>query len=102
MTSLEDRDHGAHRRAPSRPRALMTDPGLPTLALFNGPLMAHVISVTGPAVVASHRELGRHSVIPEPDKVIQVCTAQAPRAGIFHDEEPSDPPHLTHVRSRRE
>jgi hypothetical protein len=51
MTSLEDRDHGAHRRAPSRPRALMTDPGLPTLALFNGPLMAHVISVTGPAVV---------------------------------------------------
>jgi hypothetical protein len=41
-------------------------------------------------------------VIPEPDKVIQVCTAQALRAGIFHDEEPSDPPHLTHVRSRRE
>jgi hypothetical protein len=41
-------------------------------------------------------------VIPETDKVIQVCTAQAPRAGIFHDEEPSDPPHLTHVRSRRE
>jgi hypothetical protein len=47
MTSLEDRDHGAHRRAPSRPRALMTDPGLPTLALFNGLLMAHVSSVTG-------------------------------------------------------
>jgi hypothetical protein len=30
-------------------------------------------------------------VIPEPDKVIQVCTAQAFWAGIFHDQEPSDP-----------
>jgi hypothetical protein len=30
-------------------------------------------------------------VIPEPDKVIQVCTAHALRAGIFHDQEPSDP-----------
>jgi hypothetical protein len=41
----------------------------------------------------SHRteELGRHPVIPEPDEVIQVCTAQALRAGIFHDQEPSDP-----------
>ena len=38
-------------------------------------------------------------MIPEPDKVIQVCTALALRAGIFHDEEPSDPPHLTHVAS---
>jgi hypothetical protein len=40
MASLEGRDHGACRRTPSRPRALMTDPGLPTLAVLNGPLMA--------------------------------------------------------------
>jgi hypothetical protein len=40
MTSLEGRDHCACRRAPSRPCALMTDLGLPTLAVLNVPLMA--------------------------------------------------------------
>ena len=40
MTSLEGRDHCACRRAPSSPRVLMTDLGLPTLAVLNGPLMA--------------------------------------------------------------
>jgi hypothetical protein len=39
MASLEGRDHCAGGRAPSRPRALMTDLGLPTLAVRNGPLM---------------------------------------------------------------
>jgi hypothetical protein len=35
-------------------------------------------------------------------KVIQVCTAQALRAGIFHDQEPSDPstPDAREVPSR--
>jgi hypothetical protein len=40
MTSLEGRDHCTGRPAPSHPRALMTDLGLPTLAVGNGPLMA--------------------------------------------------------------
>ena len=40
MTSFEGRDHSACRRGPSRPHALLTDSGLPTLAVLNGPLMA--------------------------------------------------------------